>query len=471
MRPSSRVKLVSINYKNVTDPQRGITPADAVVTADIAPEIAQLTGAVGTTAINSIIACDFLPSNDNLLYFAVSVNVIRPNALGTGGPASVPIVFLMTYDFSQPTVQQAVQLAGNGAPGTSSEFVSDPPNAGDGDVAPTVSGFSFTSNDRLVAFVTGKQVGGRGDAIGIGTATGLIEVDPNNPIFDLNDITPVTENGAAITDFHSLEVVPGDDDFVFGITGTGAATTLLHVDRLTRPNALATNFGPLLDPSDLRAVPRGFNLGDLTWNPQVPNPATGKKGALIVEDTVTDELLVVDGRDRFPATDIMEVYATNTTSASSFSLAQVNISVIGRPEEPYTGAVTDIGRTDVTNAQTGANIPGIVADDGTGRTFIGARIIQTGTPVQLFGPRRIKKTPSQKFGALPVTTKYVYAGIVINGDINNFLVGGMVMGNVRVFGSANLFYAGEWLTGDARGVSITDSGGDIEGNFYGRWRI
>ena len=69
---------------------------------------------------------------------------------------------------------------------------------------------------------------------------------------------------------------------------------------------------------------------------------------------MTDELLVVDGRDRFPATDIMEVYATNTTSASSFSLAQVNISAIGRPEEPFTGAVTDIGRTDVTNAQTGA---------------------------------------------------------------------------------------------------------------------
>ena len=37
---------------------------------------------------------------------------------------------------------------------------------------------------------------------------------------------------------------------------------------------------------------------------------------------------------------------------------------------------------------------------------------------------------------------------------------------LREFGSANLFYAGEWLTGDARGVSITNSGGDIEGNFY-----
>ena len=69
------VELVNINYRNIT--ANGITPADAVVEADLAPQIVALTGAVdGTMGINSIVACDFLPSDDNLLYFCTSVNVI-----------------------------------------------------------------------------------------------------------------------------------------------------------------------------------------------------------------------------------------------------------------------------------------------------------------------------------------------------------------------------------------------------------
>ena len=80
----------------------------------------------------------------------------------------------MTYDFSQPTPQLAVQPVNAGNPANADEFISDQANAGFADVAPTVQGITFTSNDRLVAMVTGKAVGGRGDTTGIGAVTGLV---------------------------------------------------------------------------------------------------------------------------------------------------------------------------------------------------------------------------------------------------------------------------------------------------------
>ena len=259
---AQRVELVSINYRNASDPARGITPADAVIAGDIGPQIAALTG-VATTAIGGIYGCDFLQSNDNLLYFGATVSVLRGRAIGGGAPAAVAIPFLFVFDFSQP-FNSAVRLVGAAIPGNSSEFISDQANAGFGDVAPTVFGFSLTSNDRLVAYVTGRAVGGRGDTTGIGAVTGLIEVDPNNPVFDLFQVQPIV--GA--TEIHSLEVVPGDDNFVYAITGTAAASTLVHVDRGT---GNVVNFGPLPDPDDPRAIPRGFNLGDLAWNPALGN--------------------------------------------------------------------------------------------------------------------------------------------------------------------------------------------------------
>ena len=126
-----------------------------------------------------------------------------------------------------------------------------------------------------------------------------------------------------------------------------ATTTLLHVNRLSNPTAVAANFGPLLDPTDGRQIPRGFNLGDLDWNPVLVNPNSQKHGALIVEDTVTDELLIVDNRQRNPATDIYAIYATNVTSASSIEVGRVDTSNIFLPEIPFTGAVTDVGTTQV----------------------------------------------------------------------------------------------------------------------------
>jgi hypothetical protein len=456
------VELVSINYKNVT--ANGVTPADAVFAQDLGAQIALATGAVNSTAINSIIGMDFLPSNDNQFYFAASVNVARNTTTNpTGTPGTAPIPFLLQYDFTKP-LNQRVSLAG--------EFISDQLNGGFSDVAPTVTGITFTSNDRLVAFVTGRAVQGVGDNTAIATRTGLVDLDPNNPVFDLTQIVPVTFNSTPITELHSLEVIPGDDDFVFGLSTsvmTNGVPDLLHIKRQDPNRGIAVDFGPLGNAAD---TVLGAAIGDLDWNPAVINPFiladTGKikKGALIAEDTAEDKLLVVDSRDRFPATNLFSIYGTHTTSTTSLSIAQVPVpTTVGpRPMEPFTG---NAGPFQVHPAQPGPDI-NVTPAGGTGSVLIGALTLNFNQdPTEPNRPvLQVRKTPSQTFGNLPKNLKYVTAGITTTGDMDNILIGGTLTGFARINGSANMLYAGDFLTGDARGLLSSDSAGSVLGNIY-----
>jgi hypothetical protein len=464
------VELLSINYRNVT--ANGVGPADAHFEQDLAPQIVALTGATDPTKINSIIGMDFLPSDDNILYIGVNVSVPRPTTTSfTPTDASIP--FLLKYDFTKPA-NQRLELLNN--PTQTSEFISDQANAGFSDVAPTVQGLTFTSNDRLVAFVTGRAVGGTGDATGIGTATGLVELNPDAPFFDLNAVTPVRDTtGKPVTALTSLEVIPGDDDFVYGISGTngGGGTTgggvqgdLFHVQRVGANAGVAQDYGPLdyNDANNTKAT-----LGDLDWNPVLQGNFTpGRKGVLIAEDTAIDQLDVIDSRTRYPTTNLYAVYGTRTTAASSFSVAQVPaVTVNVRPMQLFTGSP---GPIQIHPAQGGVDIE---VTPGNGSVFIGARTLNidpTTTAEQDRPIRRILKKPSQAFGLVPKTTKYIYAGLHINGDVHNVLIGGTVTGNVTVNGSANLLYAGDWLTGDPNGIlqtaALKDPATDLIGNVY-----
>ena len=289
----------------------------------------------------------------------------------------------MVYDFSTDTVRFANAAV--------DEFISDPANIGAADVAPTVLGFSFTSDDMLVASVIGKAVSGIGDNTGISTTQGIVELPANDPLFDAdplnNQVTPITLDGTPVVDFHGLEVVPGDDDFVYGISSLPGTPSILHV-KVTAPGAgIAANYGPLPDPDDNRAVPRGENLGDLDWNPVLPSfylnndgiPADRtRKGILISEDTATDELVIVDDRDRFPATNLFSIIGFNTTSTTSISIAQVPTfdktnPTAPRPMEPTTGGPITIQGI---NSQTGVNVPAEpppASAAGVGSVLIGAR--------------------------------------------------------------------------------------------------
>src|SRR5438552_2073294 len=57
--------------------------------------------------------------------------------------------------------------------------------------------------------------------------------------------------GVPVTDIHGLEIVPGDDAFVFALQGTGGnaptSTALLHIER---DNGRAINFGGLANQTN-----------------------------------------------------------------------------------------------------------------------------------------------------------------------------------------------------------------------------
>src|SRR5262249_47659706 len=152
----------------------------------------------------------------------------------TGQNADAPVPFLFAYDVS--THSLTAQLR---------EFTSDPTNAGAGDVAPIVSGFSFVNNtgtDELVAFVTGKKVDVNGADQGIATQAGIIPLLLNTLNFDRDRVTPVTLPGTPITMAHGLEIVPGTDSEVYMVEGTGSQARLL---RVTIATGFAQNFGGL----------------------------------------------------------------------------------------------------------------------------------------------------------------------------------------------------------------------------------
>src|SRR5581483_7356628 len=176
-------------------------------------------------------------------------------------------------------------------------------------------------------------------------------------------------------------------------------------NRLTRPNALAVNFGPLL-PANLPPNVT-LALSDLDWNPVLPsNFVPGKKGSLIAEDQTQDILYVVDPRNRFPQTNLYSVYGTHTTAATSFSVSAISTS----PPRPMTPFAGNVGPFLYVNAITGVVVPNatLTTPSGTGSFLLGARA-PSSLPPQLLGPRRIRKGPSQTFGALPKNTKFVNA--------------------------------------------------------------
>jgi hypothetical protein len=234
----------------------------------------------------------------------------------------------------------------------------------------------------------------------------------------------------------------------------------------------------LRDTADLRAVPRGLNLGDLDWNPVLKNfffqndddPNNDNKlGALIAEDTVTDELVTIDFRNRFPATNLFSIYGSHTTLASSISVARVPpVATPVRKMDPFTGTA---GPMQVTNAQTGD--PNFTVTTGPGAIFIGARSIDAipNTTTEENRPiRRIAKPKDLIFGNFPSKSHFVYAGITIKGNIHNVLIGGTVTGNVKILGSIDTLYAGALYLGEPNGLLATQpifgAANDVRKNLY-----
>ena len=71
-------------------------------------------------------------------------------------------------------------------------------------------------------------------------------------------------------------------------------------------------------------------ISDLTWNPALTNPfsSKGQKGVLLGVDTITDELVVIDTRNRFPFTNLFAItVGGGTRPATAGSVARPGVAV------------------------------------------------------------------------------------------------------------------------------------------------
>lgn len=444
------VGLINVDYRG---------SGDGVVIQDLAGAMVGLTGAEGTDSIQQIIAADYLASDNTKMLFAAVINVDRPSLDG-GDPSGTDVPFLFLYDFAAADPVDAVQLIG--------AFRSDPQRPAVAENTPDLFHFTVDSNDNIVAYVTGRQVQGVGDDQDVVEATGLVTIpfDPDNPsapVFTLDDLVTVTLNGDPI-DIRGLESIPGDDGFIYAISGEGDDAILVHVDTT---NGVAINYGGLPDPDDGAAPQRGQELSDLVWNARLPNffqpneDGPVRRGTLIAQDTASDEMVVINAAPRYPTSQLFSVHITDASVNTTVSISAINDAGEEIPFEGSAGAIRH------TNAQTGLIVE---SELPAGQVFIGARTLDIFDDVdneQNIPFRRVRKTPAQEFGAFPNDAKYVYAGISSTSDVGNVLIGGTLTGRVAMEGSiAGVLHANGILTGDPNGRLESSSYADVKGNFY-----
>lgn len=478
------VKLINFAYQSPFGPF-------GTVFTDLGTQLLTLAGADltaddPTQALVAIQGADFNPFNDNQLFFVATVTVPR-NSLDDDlfdPPADTDVPFLFMVDLATGTPPYdvdppAVTLIG--------EFGSvNPGNPFTGnfsDLIPDISGITFRDNGQIITSGTFRKV------INIGTDDqnvieqyGLAILNLGQPLdtqmdFSEGDpgniVVPILDNDV-VDDIVALEVVPGagDANFTYATSGTGSDATLLRI-RLS--DGLVTNYGTLTDPDQAgQNRVRGENISDITWNKKLTSPfkATdddprndNEKGILIGADTDTDELVVVESRERFPNANLFAIYGVNTTPDTSLAFAVLDDE--GRML-PFTD---DAGIIRHVNADTGeivnTNLP-----DGTGAAFLGLRTVDTvdsTTDEENFAFRRVSYKRANRaydFAGVPSDAKFIYAGINIRGDMKDILIGGTVSGRVAIEGSVNTLYAGAFITGDPQGRRQNASYNDVSGNIY-----
>lgn len=160
--------------------------------------------------------------------------------------------------------------------------------------------------------------------------------------------------------------------------------------------------------------------------------------------------------------DLYNIYVSQSNQFSYISITTVN---------PQTGALlpfdSSAGSIRAFNATTG--VSGTIAlDGGTGSVFIGARTRSPSPGDQI---PILSRSSGVAIGVRPATPR-IPAGLQIapGNDFGRFLLGGTITGIVDIGGSIDSFYAGNVLTGDARGllfptVETTINGGKRVSNF------
>ncbi|MGF1635044.1 MAG: hypothetical protein ACFCVE_14420, partial [Phycisphaerae bacterium] len=390
--------------------------------------------------IESITSADFDSLNDRFLFFVADVTR-GGDADPVGGEEEKLVSHLMYFDALTGDVVRVTN------------FGSIINSENEADVNP-VSAISFLPNGNMLVWGT------RG-----GNQTGLFTLTRpfgNDALEEASAFTTVRigtgDDAEAIDEISAMEVIPYDAEAVYIIS-----EAVLY--RVQISNGTAVALGDLPDPDDERegVTARGTNLNALVWNPALPNFFADRdrdlsipsRGVLLAVDTVTDELVVVDQRERVAETNLFRVEGLSSNVGTSLRIAQVNQPpTVDRPSErvlvPFAGTIGTIATLDEA-------IPAGTAAGGTGSVLIGIR-----SQAEDFEDTLQNSLPLSGFiGAIPSIglAENVRPGVFFPNSIQSMLVGGTISGDIRIVGSADTIYAGNILTGDAGGLVPGSSAG------------
>ncbi len=205
----------------------------------------------------------------------------------------------------------------------------------------------------------------------------IIEINPTTG--SSSRVGYVTQGGEPLTGITGIEFVADDPlteaQELYMVT-TGDEASLYRFNLNTHQTYLV---GSVIDQDDSDIVLgtdgpiAGADLGGLAWQPNYLNPFTGEFGALIGSDVTSDQLVVIDHRDRPPTSDVFAIHISQSSPDASISMGIVpnfdpEDPTAERLLEPFGESVGFIRVTSTDGEEYEA-----VANGGTGGVYIGGR--------------------------------------------------------------------------------------------------
>lgn len=413
-----------------------VTAIDSFITHPSDPDI---TSDDFTSAdIVSVYGADFRLGHNTELYFLMRASVPFVTGQNDDGDefGDVELPILMKYDRDAHTVTRVgfFGLVNN-------------------DNAAEVSDFTFVSEDEIVFFGTLDE----DDDPGLYSS----EISSLQPQFVASVTEGLGDDEEEITELDAIEYIPSLN-----------AILAVDSDRLIRINfdnavGRARELGTLVDPDVGDADPaRGAAIGDLSWNPTLKDKffAVGSKGVLLGADLETNELVGIDTRDRFAEIGLYAVVSdrTNENTLITISVVEPNPDIDDNPalaaqlgtSTPFAG---NSGGISVVEVDEGMDNPTVISTGNDGGLFMGLRtpdedealtipVLQLNSNRETQGGNFIGS--KQQVPGLP--TKFS-PGVYLENSVGSFMFGGTITGKVNIGGSVDVFYAGNILTGHARG--------------------
>jgi hypothetical protein len=385
--------------------------------------------------VRSIEAADVGP--DGEIYFVALIEedpIISGGAIDTGGDDGG-----QATDTAVPRLFRVNPATGvvTAIPGT---FGMDPNNPDQG-TRFDIKSITFDNNGTLIGFavVTPQD----------GDPSGRIFAIPLGSTNAVGTGVAVQLDGQNVQDISAIEVLPGDNTFIYAIRNAGANSVLL---RIRRGNGSALEMGPV----DIEDSATGRDIEGIAFNPTLTNPFTGETGVLLGTDQSSDQLLYIDTRNRFPKSNLFTIYVSEADADSYIAIGQIpaaDAESAAAVMTPFTGSTGSFRVND--NQMQSAETILVNAPANTGVVLIGAK---TRDIPEVTGEDLIPLTSApvtQNFGVLPSGFTELTAGIMTadNTAPGRFLLGGTLMGTANFEASTELVYVGWLATGYAEGLN------------------